>query len=126
MDKNRYVYLTKLLSAICCGVCFVCSAVMVMADVRDTEVKQLYFTIDESKGTIEAMNSDPKHDTYCYGTVSIDGKSKYYVCMKGRGNSTWKFEKKPYNFTIYDDDYKKRKKQRKSYHKKDFIVAILI
>ena len=31
----------------------------------------IYLNIDESKGTIDAMNSDPKHNTYCYGTMDF-------------------------------------------------------
>lgn len=71
----------------------------------------IYIDIDESKGTIEAMNSDAEHNTKCKGSITVvcpDG----YVCpygeekysggtyelsyIRGRGNSTWGCAKKPY------------------------------
>lgn len=65
-------------------------------------VEAMFITLDEKKGTIKAMNNDPDHETSCYGKVLFDGKSKY-IRMKGRGNSTWVFPKKPYNLTFYHD-----------------------
>ena len=67
-----------------------------------SEVDAMFVTVDEKKGTIKAMNEDPDHETSCYGKVLYDGKSRY-ISMKGRGNSTWVFPKKPYNLTFYDD-----------------------
>ena len=66
------------------------------------EVGALFLTVDEKKGTIKAMNDDPDHETSCYGKAMFDGKTKY-MSIKGRGNSTWVFPKKPYNITFYDD-----------------------
>ena len=65
-------------------------------------VEPMFITLDEKKGTIKAMNNDPDHESKCYGKVLFDGKNKY-VSMKGRGNSTWVFPKKPYNLTFYHD-----------------------
>jgi len=67
-------------------------------------VEGLFLTIDESKGTISAMNSDQNHTKECFGVVSFDG-STYDMTIKGRGNQSWKgADKKPYNITIYMDE----------------------
>ncbi|MEE1304040.1 MAG: CotH kinase family protein [Agathobacter sp.] len=80
----------------------------------------VYFNIDESLGSIEAMNSDTNHDTECYGSMTIqipDGykceypdkngkydnlKTETYALeyIRGRGNSTWWTEKKPYKIKL--------------------------
>ncbi len=67
-----------------------------------SSVGALFLTVDEKKGTIKAMNNDPDHENSCYGKAMFDGKTKY-MSLKGRGNSTWSFPKKPYNITFYDD-----------------------
>lgn len=67
-----------------------------------SNVGALFLTVDEKKGTIKAMNNDPEHEKSCYGKAMFDGKTKY-MSIKGRGNSTWIFPKKPYNITFYDD-----------------------
>lgn len=73
----------------------------------------LYIDIDESQGTIDAMNSSPDHSVECHGTVSIkvpNGYKSEYTGKKvsdienlkldyirGRGTSTWIIpKKKPY------------------------------
>lgn len=72
-------------------------------------VEGLFLNIDESMGTIKAMNSDKSHETSCYGTLSFDG-DEYYMSIKGRGNSTWDADKKPYNITFYKKaDFDKKK-----------------
>ena len=74
------------------------------------DVAGLFLNIDESMGTIDAMNSDKLHETECFGSVDFDGQNNY-ISMKGRGNSTWVFEKKPYNITFYKKaDYDSKKK----------------
>ena len=68
-------------------------------------VEPMFLEINEDLGTIDAMKSDENHETSCYGSVVFDHISKY-MSIKGRGNSTsttWGFEKKPYNITIYED-----------------------
>lgn len=76
----------------------------------------IYLNIDESSGTIDAMNNDPDHNTLCYGTLDFtlpspdfkyadldtDLKEYYNLEMqvKGRGNSTWFDEKKPYKIKL--------------------------
>ncbi|MDO4815654.1 MAG: CotH kinase family protein [Bacillota bacterium] len=75
------------------------------------DVASMFINLDESKGTIDAMNSDDDHETSCYGSVNFDGTEFPYMSMKGRGNSTWVFDKKPYNLTFYKkDDYDKKQK----------------
>ena len=72
------------------------------------DVEPMFLELDESLGTIDAMNSDKIHETSCYGKVLFDGIDKP-ISIKGRGNSTWSAEKKPYNITIYKkDDYAKK------------------
>ena len=73
----------------------------------------LYINIDESKGTIDAMNKSKDHSVNCYGSVDIKSpagyKSEYtgkevqdvtgleLEYMRGRGNSSWSMnDKKPY------------------------------
>ncbi len=69
-------------------------------------------TIDESRGTISAMNADPEHDTKCYGTFSLTlpdgyqseyGRSEGYegtMSIRGRGSSSWGWPKKPYQVNL--------------------------
>ncbi|MBP3869473.1 MAG: CotH kinase family protein [Faecalicoccus sp.] len=90
------------------------------ADSANNEVNNgipvIYLHIDESKGTIDAMNSDPDHNTYCYGTLDFTLPSddfqyadlpsdlkEYYnleMSIKGRGNNTWTQDKKPYKIKL--------------------------
>lgn len=80
----------------------------------------VYFNLDETLGTINEMNSDPEHNTECYGNVTIqvpdgykceyankDGKTNNVKTetyeleyIRGRGNSTWTTSKKPYKFKL--------------------------
>ncbi len=81
----------------------------------ESSVPVIYLEIDESKGTIADMNSDPKHKTECYGDMTIkvpdDFKSEYtgesvtggtyeMEYIRGRGNSTWYDDKKPYKLKL--------------------------
>lgn len=73
------------------------------------DVEPMYLELDESMGTIEAMNSDKAHETECFGVSKFDGE-KEFISMKGRGNSTWGLDKKPYNITFFKkSDYNKKK-----------------
>ncbi len=65
-------------------------------------VEPMFLELDESQGTIEAMNADETHETKCVGNVVFDGETRA-MTMKGRGNSTWGLPKKPYNITLKDD-----------------------
>ena len=67
--------------------------------VGSADVAPMFLEIDESQGTIEAMNSDETHETKCTGSVIFDGAPRA-MTMKGRGNSTWGLPKKPYNITL--------------------------
>ena len=74
------------------------------------DVEPMFLELDESLGTIAAMNADDEHETKCFGKVLFKDNNDF-VSIKGRGNSTWKFSKKPYNITIHTDntyDGKKR------------------
>ncbi|MBQ0014563.1 MAG: CotH kinase family protein [Oscillospiraceae bacterium] len=73
-------------------------------------VKAMFLNLDESMGTIADMNADEAHETSCYGKVAY-GKVDEYISIKGRGNSTWRRDKKPYNITFYKkDDFDSKKK----------------
>ena len=84
-----------------------------------TTLPVIYFNIDESEGTIEAMNNSEDHSVECYGSAelvvppefnndttfrdeygkqdSLTGdKALELEYIRGRGNSTWGDEKKPY------------------------------
>jgi len=73
-------------------------------------VEPMFLELDESKGTIAAMDLDDDHETSCYGTIVFKDLEKA-ISLKGRGNSTWVFPKKPYNITFYKNEkYQKKKK----------------
>ena len=65
-------------------------------------VKPIFIDIDESKGTIAAMDGDPDHETSCSGMIYIDGEEFTLSKIKGRGNYTWSQarDKKAYNLTL--------------------------
>ena len=67
-----------------------------------SKVKAIFIDIDESKGTIAAMDGDRNHETSCSGVVYIDGVKFSLDKIKGRGNYTWSQskDKKAYNLTI--------------------------
>lgn len=79
------------------------------------DVEPMYLELDESMGTIEAMNSDKDHETECWGAAKFDGKNDYNISIKGRGNSTWDLDKKPYNITFY---------KKADFAKKDSVMLI--
>ena len=65
-------------------------------------VPPTFIQIDESQGTIAAMNGDDDHNTTCTGTIFVDGVEYNMPTIKGRGNSSWMTArtKKPYNVTL--------------------------
>ncbi len=76
----------------------------------------LYFNIDETEGSIDAMNSSEGHTAECYGDVTLQVPAGYkgefsqkelktlnnleLEYIRGRGNSTWGMDKKPYKFKL--------------------------
>lgn len=69
----------------------------------------LFLEVDESLGSISAMNGDKNHETYCYGSLTYIAEEGMYsfdssFSLKGRGNATWDDEKKGYALKLYDDD----------------------
>lgn len=79
------------------------------------DLPTVIFDLDESQGSIAQMNSDSEHDTECYGNVTLripEGYQSEYTDKKcetatytldyirGRGNSTWMADKKPYKFKL--------------------------
>ena len=66
------------------------------------KVQAVFIDIDESKGTIAAMDGDPDHNATCTGRINISGIWYDIDKMKGRGNATWSGsdDKRPYNVTL--------------------------
>lgn len=81
----------------------------------ESSIPVMYFNIDESKGSIAAMNGSNTHSAECYGSVDLQvpdgykseytGKTQKNLTMdleyiRGRGNSTWMTDKKPYKVKL--------------------------
>ena len=66
------------------------------------QLKPVFMEIDESQGTIAAMNNDPNHNTECHGLIYIDGEEFVLDKMKGRGNYAWSQskDKRAYNVNL--------------------------
>lgn len=66
------------------------------------QLKPVFMEIDESQGTIAAMNGDPNHNAECHGLIYIDGVEHVLDKMKGRGNYAWSQskDKRAYNVTL--------------------------
>lgn len=78
----------------------------------ENSIPVLYFNIDESEGSVDAMNASPDHSTECYGSATLQVPKGYkgnfsdkelksiedmeLEYLRGRGNSTWDMDKKPY------------------------------
>ena len=67
-----------------------------------SSVMPIYIDIDETQGTIAAMDGDTNHETFCVGRINIEGQWKNMPKIKGRGNYTWSQsrDKKAYNITL--------------------------
>ena len=92
------------------------SLILRTIEFAESSIPVLYFDIDESMGTIAAMNESSDHSVNCYGSVtlkvpedyiseytgevqeSLEGLRLDYI--RGRGNSTWSAPKKPYKFKL--------------------------
>lgn len=82
----------------------------------ESSLPVVYLNIDETQGAIAAMNADPEHETECYGSMTLqvpDGYRSEYApdqkfstqtyeleYIRGRGNSTWGCDKKPYKLKL--------------------------
>lgn len=85
--------------------------------VMQSNLPSIMIEIDESYGTIAAMNGDADHATYTYGSMVAtvtdemakergwqtryesreeDATESCSMKMRGRGNATWRYAKKPY------------------------------
>ncbi len=78
----------------------------------ENSVPVMYFDLDESEGSIDSMNSSDDHSAECYGSATLEVPSGYkgefsdsvlmtrenmeLEYIRGRGNSTWEQDKKPY------------------------------
>ncbi|MBR6044180.1 MAG: CotH kinase family protein [Ruminococcus sp.] len=91
----------------------------VLEDLNDNGIPVLYIDIDETAegyGTIEEMNESYDHSVKCTGTVRLDVPDGYtgdyseealkdtkdlkLDYIRGRGNSTWGADKKPYKIKL--------------------------
>ena len=83
----------------------------------DNGLPVVVIEIDETEGhTIKDMNNSSDHSVKCYGSMSIIVPDGFRYCdldiapeslgpvpldyIRGRGNSTWKAEKKPYRIKL--------------------------
>ena len=89
---------------------------------EDPGIPTMYFNIDEGETTIDDMNSSKDHSVSCYGDVDIKVPAGYIseyqqdsgaspmgdksadVEIRGRGNSTWNADKKPYKIKLTKKD----------------------
>ena len=88
-------------------------------ELSDNGIPVLYIDIDENAegfGTIREMNESPDHSVRCTGTVKLDVPEGYtgdyskealadtdemkLEYIRGRGNSTWGADKKPYKIKL--------------------------
>ena len=69
-----------------------------------SKVDAAFIELDESKGSALYMQLDPDHEKEAFGVIKVGDHKKKYIKIKGRGSSTWVMPKKPYNFTVYDDE----------------------
>ena len=80
--------------------------------VQTSVVPVVYLDVDESLGTIKAMQSDKAKNTHAYGTMYLDSENDAhdlvsYFDIHGHGNSTWTGnpdKKQPYNIKFTEDD----------------------
>ena len=87
--------------------------------VPDSGLPVLYVNVDEDAegcGTVEEMNASPDHSVSCTGTITLDVPEGYtgdygtqalsdltdvkLDYIRGRGNSTWQADKKPYKLKL--------------------------
>ena len=66
------------------------------------DVQSVFINIDETQGTIAAMDGDSAHEIFCVGQIWINGAWIEMPKIKGRGNYTWSQaqDKKAYNITL--------------------------
>ena len=85
-------------------------------EVIDNGIPVVYLNIDESQGTIQDMISSLDHSVFCYGTFSVDVPEGFHyadfpdtelqdleglsMSIRGRGNTTWNEEKKPFKIKL--------------------------
>ncbi len=100
-------------------VCFTCIAYADETEqiTVDNGIPVVYINIDESDVTIEEMNESPDHSVTCEGTMSLTvpegfrysdmpddaecvGFTDIDIKIRGRGNSSWEANKKPYKIKL--------------------------
>lgn len=92
--------------------------------VMQSNLPSVMIQIDEKYGTIADMNGDAAHETYCYGKMIAtvtdemaaengwatryesfdeDAAKDCSMRIRGRGNATWSYAKKPYHMVLEND-----------------------
>lgn len=80
--------------------------------VMTSAVPVIYLDVDESLGSVKAMQSDKQKNTHAFGTMYLDSEDDSQDLVScfdihGHGNSTWKGDpnqKQPYNIKFTEDD----------------------
>jgi len=63
-------------------------------------VQSVFIDIDESRGTIAAMEGDPDQEISCTGRISINGQWYTMPKIKGRGNNSWSIAKDKFSYNV--------------------------
>ena len=116
LKQKAILYIAGIFAAVLCGSAMTAYAADTDTPVVDNGIPVIYLNIDETQGTIEDMNHSADHSVYCYGTISIDVPEGFRysdfpeislkslqdlsMSIRGRGNSTWKNNKKPYKIKL--------------------------
>ena len=114
--KKNIIKTVILLVAIA-AVCIALTGVSFADAAADNGIPVVYVTVSGSKADIAAMHNDPDHKITCSGVVSIDVPEGFRyadmpanaqcadvaeraMTIRGRGNSTWRANKKPYKLKL--------------------------
>ena len=123
MNQLKSVLRHKLLIAIilvAATLCFMPAPANAMAlgddDVIDNGIPVVCLNIDETQGSIQDMLESPDHSVFCYGTISVEVPEGFHyvdfpdtdlaslegmqMSIRGRGNSTWNGDKKPFKIKL--------------------------
>ena len=112
-----WIAIFVVIAAAALTLCLTSSADEIDDVMPDNGIPVVIINIDESRGTIQAMNASTNHSVYCYGTVTIKVPEGFHysdfpdnICesvedlamsIRGRGNSSWQFgKKKPYKIKL--------------------------
>ena len=114
--RHRFLIVALIVATLLCASVPAHAMALGDGDVIDNGIPVVYVNVDESQGSIQDMLDDPAHETYCYGTLSVDVPEGFtYVdfpdvdlqsleglsmSIRGRGNSTWAGDKRPFKIKL--------------------------